>query len=69
MPQARSRRAALKRQQDRRSLPRGRDQAIGNNLGVSDEYTRMLYCRGGLRLMPDHYWINGGWGVVNRTDC
>jgi hypothetical protein len=55
--------------QDRRSLPRSGDQAIGNGLGGSDEYTRMLYCHGGLRLVPDHYRINGRWGVVSMTNC
>lgn len=54
---------------DRRSLPRSSDQAIGNSLGVSNEYTRMLYRRGSLRLVPDHYWINGRRGVVSTTDC
>ena len=54
---------------NRRSLPRSSDQAIGNSLGVNNEYARMLYRRGGLRLVPDHYWINGRWGVVSMTDC
>ena len=54
---------------DRRTLPRSSDQAIGGSLGASDEYTRMLYCHGGLRLVPDHYRIDGRWSVVSMTDC
>jgi len=49
---------------DRRTLPRSSDQAIGGSLGASDEYTRMLYCHGGLRLVPDHHRNDGCWSLV-----
>lgn len=51
--------------QDRRSLPRSNDQAIGNSLGGSNEYTRVLYRHRGLRLVPHHYRNDGSRGVVS----
>ena len=54
---------------DRRFLPRSSDQAVGNSLGGSNECTRVLYRHGGLRLVPDHYRIDGRWGVVSVIDC
>jgi hypothetical protein len=37
-------------------------------LGGSNEYSRVLYRHGGLRLVPDHYRIDGRWGVVSMID-
>lgn len=50
-------------------LPRSSDQATGNSLGVSNEYTRVLYRHRDLHLVPDHRQLDGRRGVVGRSPC